>query len=74
MKTTMLMLTLGVGLIGTTPSFAQTSTFGPSYPYPEGYEEVAPSGHVYGQFGSPEHHSSARNQTSRAVGQMKEIR
>jgi hypothetical protein len=74
MKTTVLMLTLGLCFLGTTPSFAQTSTFGPSYPYPEGYEEVAPSGHVYGQFGSPEHRSSPRNRISHAAGQMKEIR
>jgi hypothetical protein len=74
MKATILTLTLGLGLIGATPSFAQTSTAGPSYPYPQGYEEVAPSGHIYGQLGSSEHGSGSRSHMSHAVEQMEEIR
>jgi hypothetical protein len=74
MKATLVLLTLGLGLIGATPSFAQTSTAGPSYPYPQGYEEVAPSGHVYGQLGSSEYGSGSRGHMSHAVGQMEEIR
>jgi hypothetical protein len=40
-----------VGLINVTPSFAQTA-FGPTYPYPQGYEELGPSGPAARQFSS----------------------
>jgi hypothetical protein len=51
MKTTLLLSALAVSLIGgPTSSFAQASSFGPDYPYPQGYEELGPSGPA--QFGS----------------------
>ena len=54
MKTTLLLSTLAVSLIGVTASFAQTA-FGPTYPYPQGYEELSPSGPAARQFGSSDY-------------------
>jgi hypothetical protein len=54
MKTTLLLSALAVSLIGgATSSFAQASSFGPDYPYPQGYEELGPSGPA--QFGSSDY-------------------
>ena len=47
MKVNLSLSMLAVGLIGATPSFAQSSTSGPTYPYPQGYEETGPSGSAH---------------------------
>jgi hypothetical protein len=43
MKTTLLLSTLAVGLLGATSAFAQASTSVPPYPYPQGYQETRPA-------------------------------
>jgi hypothetical protein len=55
MKATLLLSTLAVALVGATPSFAQSSTTGPTYPYPQGYEELGPAAPAYHQFGSSDY-------------------
>jgi hypothetical protein len=49
MKILLLVSTIAGCLISATPLFAQTA-FGPSYPYPQGYEELGPTAHR--EFGS----------------------
>jgi hypothetical protein len=65
MKTTLLLSALAVSLIGgATSSFAQASSFGPDYPYPQGYEELGPSGPA--QFGSSDYgYAQGRVRTGR---------
>jgi hypothetical protein len=48
MKTTLLLSTLAVGLLGATSAFAQATTSGPTYPYPQGYQEIRPGGPAFG--------------------------
>jgi hypothetical protein len=53
MKATLLLSALAVSLItAATPSYAQAA-WGPDYPYPQGYEELGPSGPA--QFGSSDY-------------------
>jgi hypothetical protein len=74
MKAIMLMSTLAVSLIGgATPSFAQATSFGPDYPYPQGYEELSPSGPA--QFGSSEYgYTQGRARTGRVHAPRAQIR
>jgi hypothetical protein len=51
MRTALLLSMVAVNFINVTPSFAQTA-FGPTYPYPQGYEELGPSGPAARQFSS----------------------
>ena len=48
MKTILLLSTLAIGSIAATSSFAQSSTTGPTYPYPQGYQETETSGQNWG--------------------------
>jgi hypothetical protein len=48
MKTILLLSTLAVGLIGATSAFAQATTSGPTYPYPQGYQETRPAAPAFG--------------------------
>jgi hypothetical protein len=48
MKTTLLLTTLAVGLVGATSAFAQATTSGPAYPYPQGYQETRPAAPAFG--------------------------
>jgi hypothetical protein len=44
MKTILLLSTLAVGLFVATQSFAQATNYGPTYPYPTGYQDYRTQG------------------------------
>jgi hypothetical protein len=66
MKTTLLLSTLAVALMGATPSFAQATNMGPSRPYDaQGYEGFSPTGPADRQFGPSDYGYQRRIGTGR---------